>query len=99
MLACVRRTNATLQVENTSVTSPHQSVFLANQRRAPDSVLNVLLLVNVIAVNVPSWLGNTPYARDSLLPRSIVSMLTSFALNAGVAELFAENTVRCLDGW
>ncbi|EEY3951754.1 hypothetical protein DFZ19_21685 [Escherichia coli] len=25
-------------------------------------------------------------------------MLTSFPLNAGVAELFAENTVRCLDG-
>ena len=40
-----------------------------------------------MAVNVPSWLGNTPYARDSLLPRTIVSMLTSFALNAGVAEL------------
>lgn len=38
------------------------------------------------------------HTRDSLLPRSIVSMLTSFPLNAGVAELFAENTVRCLDG-
>ncbi|EFZ66421.1 hypothetical protein EC253486_2246 [Escherichia coli 2534-86] len=25
-------------------------------------------------------------------------MLTSFPLNAGVAELFAENTVRCVDG-
>ena len=25
-------------------------------------------------------------------------MLTSFPFNAGVAELFAENTVRCLDG-
>lgn len=24
-------------------------------------------------------------------------MLTSFPLNAGAAELFAENTVRCLD--
>ncbi|ESD39347.1 hypothetical protein HMPREF1602_03479 [Escherichia coli 907889] len=46
---------------------------------------------------MPSWFGNTPYTRDSLLPRSIVSMLTSFPLNAGVAELFAENTVRCVD--
>lgn len=26
-------------------------------------------------------------------------MLTSFPLNAGGAEQFAENTVRCLDGW
>ncbi|STH66497.1 DNA methylase [Escherichia coli] len=36
-------------------------MFLVNQRRAPASVLNVLLLVYVIAVNVPSWLGNTPH--------------------------------------
>ena len=48
-----------------------QQVFLASQRRAPVSVLNVLLLVYVMAVNVPSWLGNTPHTRDSLLPRSI----------------------------
>ena len=98
MLTRVRRTYSTSPVENSLITNLHQSEFLANQRRAPASVLNVLLLVYVIAVNVPSRLGNTPHTRDSLLPRSIVSMLTSFPLNAGVAELFAENTVRCLDG-
>ena len=62
----------------------HSPEFLSSQRRAPFSVLNVLLLVYVIAVNVPSGWG-TPHTRDSLLLRSMVSMLTSFPLNAGVA--------------
>lgn len=44
-------------------------MFLANQQRAPDSVLNVLLLVYVIAVNVPSWLGNTPHNRVKIFER------------------------------
>lgn len=83
MLTRVRRTYSTSPVENSLITNLHQSEFLANQRRAPASVLNVLLLVYVIAVNVPSWLGNTPHTRDSLLLSSIVSMLTSFTLNAG----------------
>lgn len=86
MLTRVRRTYSTSPVENSLITNLHQSEFLANQRRAPAAVLNVLLLVYVIAVNVPSWLGNTPHTRDSLLPRLSVSMLTSFPLNAGVAE-------------
>ena len=61
--------------------------FEPNERHVSRySSCDVLLLVYVIAVNVPSWLGNTPHTRDSLLPRSIVSMLTSFPLNAGVAE-------------
>ena len=68
---------------------------LPNQRRAPASVLNVLLLVYVMAVNVPSWLGNTPHTRDSLLPRSIVSMLTSFPLNAGWRNVLS--TALCIN--
>lgn len=40
----------------------------------------------IVEREIPSWLGNTPHTGDSLLPRSIVSMLTSFPLNAGVAE-------------
>lgn len=97
MLACVRRV----------CTSSPRGGFLnyqtslvrvsCNQRRAPASVLNVLLLVYVIAVNVPSWLGNTPHTRDSLLPRLSVSMLTSFALNAGGAELRPVAPL-CFDG-
>ncbi len=59
---------------------------------APSFSFKRFLLVYVIAVNVRPG-GNTPYTRDSLLPRSIVSMLTSFPLNAGVAEL--KNLLRC----
>ncbi|WP_415809250.1 hypothetical protein, partial [Escherichia coli] len=39
-----------------------------------------------------------PEFTDKTLSRKPGAVQTSFPLNAGVAELFAENTVRCLDG-